>query len=70
MCLLATKCKPKRINKDVQQLVVSKRREHSRKPDEMYNRIERLVEGPYIELFARTKRPGWDSWGNQTDKFK
>ena len=36
----------------------------------MYNRIERFVEGPYIELFARTKRPGWDSWGNQTDKFK
>jgi len=70
MCLLATKGKPKRINKDVQQLVVSKRREHSRKPDQMYNRIERLVEGPYIELFARTKRPGWDSWGNQTDKFK
>ena len=70
MCLLATKGKPKRINKDVQQLVVSKRREHSRKPDEMYNRIERFVEGPYIELFARTKRPGWDSWGNQTDKFK
>ena len=70
MALLATKGKPKRINKDVSQLVVSKRREHSRKPDEMYERIERLLEGPYIELFARTKRPGWDSWGNQVDKFK
>jgi hypothetical protein len=32
-------------------------------------RIERLVAGPYLELFARTTRPGWDSWGNQTDKF-
>jgi N6-adenosine-specific RNA methylase IME4 len=69
MCLLATKGKPKRINKDVQQLIVSKRREHSRKPDEMYDKIERLLEGPYIELFARTQRLGWDSWGNQTNKF-
>jgi N6-adenosine-specific RNA methylase IME4 len=35
----------------------------------MYNHIENLLEGPYIELFARTQRNGWDSWGNQTDKF-
>ena len=70
MCLLATKGKPKRISKSVPQLVVSERREHSRKPDIMYNHIENLLDGPYIELFARTQRPGWDSWGNQTDKFK
>ena len=70
MCLLATKGKPKRISKSVPQLVVSERREHSRKPDIMYNHIENLLEGPYVELFARTKRSGWDSWGNQTDKFK
>lgn len=69
MCLLATKGKPKRISKSVPQLVVEQRREHSRKPDIMYNHIENLLQGPYIELFARTKRPGWDSWGNQTDKF-
>jgi N6-adenosine-specific RNA methylase IME4 len=70
MCLLATKGKPKRISKSVPQLVVEQRREHSRKPDIMYNHIENLLEGPYIELFARTQRNGWDSWGNQTDKFK
>jgi len=70
MCLLATKGKPKRISKSVPQLVVEQRREHSRKPDIMYNHIENLLQGPYIELFARTKRPGWDYWGNQTDKFK
>ena len=70
MCLLATKGKPKRISKSVPQLVVSERREHSRKPDIMYNHVENLLQGPYVELFARTKRPGWDSWGNQTDKFK
>ena len=70
MCLLATKGKPKRISKSVPQLVVEQRREHSRKPDIMYNHIENLLEGPYIELFARTQRNGWDSWGNQTDKFQ
>ena len=70
MCLLATKGKPKRVSKSVPQLVVEQRREHSRKPDIMYNHIENLLEGPYIELFARTQRPGWDNWGNQTDKFK
>ena len=70
MCLLATKGKPKRISKSVPQLVVEQRREHSRKPDIMYNHIENLLEGPYIELFARTQRNGWDSWGNQIDKFE
>ena len=70
MALLATKGKPRRISSNVDQLVVSNRREHSRKPDEIYERIEQLLEGPYIELFARTQRTGWDSWGNQTDKFK
>jgi len=69
MCLLATKGKPKRISKSVPQLVIEQRREHSRKPDIMYNHIENLLEGPYIELFARTQRKGWDSWGNQTNKF-
>ena len=69
MCLLATKGKPKRISKSVPQLVVEQRREHSRKPDIMYNHIENLLEGPYIELFARTQRSGWDSWGNEVDKF-
>ena len=69
MCLLATKGKPKRLSKSVPKLVVEQRREHSRKPDIMYNHIENLLEGPYIELFARTQRSGWDSWGNEVDKF-
>ena len=45
------------------------RREHSRKPEEAVTRIETLFEGPYVELFARTTRPGWASWGNEIDKF-
>jgi N6-adenosine-specific RNA methylase IME4 len=34
----------------------------------MYNYIEELLDGPYIELFARNTHPGWDSWGNETTK--
>jgi N6-adenosine-specific RNA methylase IME4 len=48
---------------------VAPRREHSRKPDEVRDRIERLLPGPRIELFARTTSPGWDSWGDQTSLF-
>jgi len=44
-------------------------REHSRKPDEQYDRIETMFDGPRIELFARQARPGWQRWGNQIDKF-
>jgi len=68
-CLLATRGKPKRLNADVRQGIIAPRREHSRKPDGIHDRIERLVTGPYIELFARQRRPGWDAWGNQTDRF-
>lgn len=70
VCLLATRGKPKRLNADVRQGIIAPRREHSRKPDGVHERIERLVAGPYCELFARQQRPGWDCWGNQTDKFR
>ncbi len=69
-CLLATRGKPKRLQADVRQGIIEPRREHSRKPDCVPSRIERLVDGPYLELFARTQRPGWTVWGNQTDKFE
>jgi len=69
LCLLATRGHPKRRSASVRRLVVSRRREHSRKPDEVYNRIEALCQGPYVELWARSQRPGWDSWGNETTKF-
>lgn len=68
-CLLATRGKPKRLNADVRQGIIAPRREHSRKPDEIHERIERLVDGPYLELFARQSRPGWTVWGNEADKF-
>jgi N6-adenosine-specific RNA methylase IME4 len=69
VCLLATRGKPKRLAADVRQGIIEPRRQHSRKPDCVPARIERLVAGPYLELFARTQRPGWTAWGNQTDKF-
>lgn len=68
-CLLAVRGRPKRINADVRMGIIAPRREHSRKPDGIHERIERLVAGPYCELFARQRRSGWDCWGNETDKF-
>ncbi|MGB0716069.1 MAG: MT-A70 family methyltransferase [Phycisphaerae bacterium] len=46
-------------------IVVSRKREHSRKPDEHYDVIESCSIGPYLELFARHARPGWVQWGNE-----
>jgi N6-adenosine-specific RNA methylase IME4 len=48
-------------------LLASRKREHSRKPDEQYAIIESCSPGPYLELFARGTRPGWTSWGHQAD---
>lgn len=45
----------------------SRKREHSRKPDEQYPIIEACSPGPYLELFARGDREGWTGWGNQAD---
>lgn len=69
LCLLGTRGNPKRIKTDVAQAIFAPLREHSRKPAEIYERIERLVGGPYLELFARKRHPGWDAWGRETGKF-
>ena len=68
-CLLATRGSPKRIGRDIPQAIVESRREHSRKPDCVYERIERLVDGPYLELWSRTTRPGWTQWGDEVGKY-
>lgn len=47
--------------------LATRKREHSRKPDEQYALIEACSSGPYLELFARGTRPGWATWGNQAD---
>ena len=70
LCLLATRGNPHRRKANVQKLVISPRREHSRKPDEVYGRIEALCEGPYLEVFARTAREGWYNTGVEVDAFE
>lgn len=68
--LLGTRGKPRRRSAAVRQGIIEPTREHSRKPDSLYGRIEKLVGGPYLELFARTRRAGWTSWGDQADRFR
>ena len=67
LCLLATRGKTlKRVSRTVHSVVLSKIREHSRKPDEVRNRIVELFgDIPRIELFARQKVDGWDCWGDE-----
>ena len=66
LCLIATKGKPKRQSAKVHSVIMSKIREHSRKPDETRDRIVELCgDIPRIELFARQSVDGWDCWGNE-----
>jgi len=48
--------------------IESRKREHSRKPDEQYPVIESCSPGPYLELFGRGTRPGWTTWGNEAEQ--
>jgi N6-adenosine-specific RNA methylase IME4 len=48
-------------------IISSRKREHSRKPDELYDIIERCSSGPYLELFARRRREGWTQWGDELE---
>ena len=50
-------------------IISSRKREHSRKPDEQYELIEACSSGPRIELFARGPRKGWFVWGNQSEEY-
>ncbi len=71
-CLFATRGRPKRMDKGVGQIIACGLGEHSEKPEEQYDRIERLVDGPYLEMFHRPRnglfppREGWTFIGNET----
>jgi N6-adenosine-specific RNA methylase IME4 len=66
LCLFAKKGQPKRIQKNVKQIILSPRGKHSVKPVEARNRIVQLLgDLPRIELFARHQSVGWDCWGNE-----
>lgn len=73
-CLLFRRGHPQKHDtkaaRSVRDFMMEKRREHSRKPDKQYYLIETLFPGPYLELFGRCPREGWDSWGNETTKFQ
>jgi N6-adenosine-specific RNA methylase IME4 len=78
IALLGTRGKPERMSKGVQRLIfemdysekviLAPRTLHSAKPPEAYTRIERLFDGPYLELFARHARNNWWQWGNEVGK--
>jgi N6-adenosine-specific RNA methylase IME4 len=64
---------PRRKNADVYQIVPTSEAvsalltRHSAKPEEVYRRIERYIDGPYLEVFSRRQRPGWTCLGNEVD---
>lgn len=64
LCLFAKQGRPKRVARNVKQIVLAPRGRHSAKPSEVRDRIVRLMgDVPRIELFARERTPGWDCWG-------
>lgn len=65
-CLFAARGKPKRVSAAVRQVINAPVRAHSQKPDEARDRLVQLLgDVPRIELFARTRTPGWEAWGNE-----
>ena len=68
LCLIATKGKPKRISAKVRQIIYQPIQEHSKKPNEVRERIVELSgDLPRIELFSRQETEGWDTWGNEVE---
>lgn len=68
LCLLAKRGKPRRLAKNVKQVILAPRGRHSEKPKEVRERVVNLLgDLPRIELFARQRVPGWDAWGNEVE---
>ena len=73
LCIFATKGRgftPRTESNSISSLLgqgLIKPSKHSKKPDEMYDLIEARSQGPYLEMFARSTRCGWDSWGNEVN---
>ena len=65
ICLFGKKGQIKPLSRSESTLVVAKKQKHSKKPEEFYKKIESVSLEPRIELFARSKRDGWDVWGNE-----
>lgn len=67
-CLMGIRGQVKAFRCQKPNFIQSKVRKHSQKPDQLYGMIESLGISPKIELFARNKRQGWDTWGNEVPK--
>jgi N6-adenosine-specific RNA methylase IME4 len=68
--LIGTRGRPRLVSKSERNLILSPRREHSRKPPEAHRLLERLCpDAAKVELFARESRPGWSAWGLERDRF-
>ncbi len=69
ICLLGIRGKPKPVSNKVSSVVLAKMTNHSKKPEEVRNRIIELCgDLPRIELFARDQAQGWDAWGDEVPK--
>jgi N6-adenosine-specific RNA methylase IME4/ParB-like chromosome segregation protein Spo0J len=68
-CLLFSRGAPLFLSGAASTLLTGPVREHSRKPDEFYALVERHCPGTKLELFARERRPGWQAWGAETERF-
>lgn len=69
-CLIGKRGRSVRRDAGVHEVIIEPRRQHSRKPEQFYERVQKYAEGPYVELFGRRERPGWTVWGNETTKFQ
>jgi N6-adenosine-specific RNA methylase IME4 len=67
-CLIGKRGKPVRKDKGVPSVVVAPRETHSTKPDKFYAMVERLCDGPYVDLYGRRLRQGWTVWGDQVEE--
>ncbi len=64
-CLFAIKGKGKVMRNDMWNVVIAPRRKHSEKPPEFMDCVEEMSRAPRLEMFSRSKRKGWDVWGNE-----
>jgi N6-adenosine-specific RNA methylase IME4 len=67
--LLGRRGSPVRLVKNQLDWIMAARRQHSRKPDVSFVRVEQYCPGPRLELFSRAGRDGWTTWGKETEKF-
>lgn len=67
--LLGRRGSPRRLHKGLGDIIISPRRQHSRKPDSAFSRIEAYCPGPRLDMFAREARPGFDRFGDEAAKF-